>query len=162
MVNEVRICGLKHQKEKRSMAYFAGLDVSVKETSVCSFSCGTLSIPQIGTFLRILLLLRLGLRDLRDQLLADGVAEGIEVLRDRDERAGAADDIVAIVVCKPAGWVGVAGIGVGLRLGQDDQPVDRDALGDRHIPRRSRLAAGIVVAIPRKMEEARVGIVGSS
>jgi hypothetical protein len=35
MVNEVRICGLKHQKEKRSMAYFAGLDVSVKETSVC-------------------------------------------------------------------------------------------------------------------------------
>src|SRR5262249_39265563 len=33
--NEVRICGLKHQKGKRSMAYFAGLDVSVKETSVC-------------------------------------------------------------------------------------------------------------------------------
>src|SRR5262245_24411281 len=35
MVNEVRICGLKHQKEKRSMDYFAGLDVSVKETSGC-------------------------------------------------------------------------------------------------------------------------------
>ena len=30
-----RICGLKHQKEKRSMDYFAGLDVSVKETSIC-------------------------------------------------------------------------------------------------------------------------------
>jgi transposase len=28
------MCGLKHQKE-RSMTYFAGLDVSVKETSVC-------------------------------------------------------------------------------------------------------------------------------
>src|SRR6516162_9034527 len=27
--------GLKHQKEKRSMDYFAGLDVSVKDTSVC-------------------------------------------------------------------------------------------------------------------------------
>jgi transposase len=27
--------GLKHQKEKRSIDYFAGLDVSVKETSVC-------------------------------------------------------------------------------------------------------------------------------
>ena len=53
--------------------------------------------------MRILLLLRLGLRDLRDQLLGDGVAEGIEVLRDRDERAGAADDVVAIVVCKPPG-----------------------------------------------------------
>ena len=53
--------------------------------------------------MRILLLLRLGLRDLRDQLLGDGVAEGIEVLCDRDERAGAADDVVAIVVCKPPG-----------------------------------------------------------
>src|SRR6187549_2699446 len=29
------VSGLKHQKEKRSMDYFAGLDVSVKETSVC-------------------------------------------------------------------------------------------------------------------------------
>src|SRR6266403_2509055 len=27
--------GLKHQKEKRSMEHFAGLDVSVKQTSVC-------------------------------------------------------------------------------------------------------------------------------
>jgi hypothetical protein len=27
--------GLKHQMEKRSMDHFAGLDVSVKETSVC-------------------------------------------------------------------------------------------------------------------------------
>ena len=27
--------GLKHQNEKRSMDYFAGLDVSVKQTSVC-------------------------------------------------------------------------------------------------------------------------------
>jgi hypothetical protein len=30
-----RFRGLKHQKEKRSMNHFAGLDVSVKETSVC-------------------------------------------------------------------------------------------------------------------------------
>jgi transposase len=29
------VYGLKHQKEKRSMEYFAGLDVSVKETSIC-------------------------------------------------------------------------------------------------------------------------------
>ena len=29
------VTGPKHQKEKRSMDYFAGLDVSVKETSVC-------------------------------------------------------------------------------------------------------------------------------
>src|ERR1700694_1079697 len=32
---EVREHGLKHQKEKRSMDHFAGLDVSVKETSIC-------------------------------------------------------------------------------------------------------------------------------
>ena len=36
MVNEVTVVtGLKHQKEKRNMDHFAGLDVSVKETSVC-------------------------------------------------------------------------------------------------------------------------------
>jgi len=41
--------------------------------------------------------------------LGDGVAEGIEVLRDHDERAGTADDVVAIVVCKarPEGWCGL-------------------------------------------------------
>jgi hypothetical protein len=33
--NEVRGYGLKHQKEKRSMHHFGGLDVSVKETSIC-------------------------------------------------------------------------------------------------------------------------------
>ena len=41
--------------------------------------------------------MQLGLRDLRDQLLGDGVTEGIEFLRDRDERAGAADDVVAMI-----------------------------------------------------------------
>ena len=36
MVNEVTVeTGPKHQKEKRSMEHFAGLDVSVKETSIC-------------------------------------------------------------------------------------------------------------------------------
>jgi len=29
------VYGLKHQKEKRSMDHFAGLDVSVKATNVC-------------------------------------------------------------------------------------------------------------------------------
>src|SRR3970040_805629 len=35
MVKRGHRYGLKHQKEKRSMDHFAGLDVSVKETSVC-------------------------------------------------------------------------------------------------------------------------------
>jgi predicted NBD/HSP70 family sugar kinase len=29
------VTGLRHQKEKRSMDHFAGLDVSVNETSIC-------------------------------------------------------------------------------------------------------------------------------
>jgi hypothetical protein len=34
--NEVRVCsGLKHQKGKRNVDHFAGLVVSVKETSIC-------------------------------------------------------------------------------------------------------------------------------
>jgi hypothetical protein len=32
---EVRADDLKHQKEKRSVDHFAGLDVSVKERSIC-------------------------------------------------------------------------------------------------------------------------------
>lgn len=35
MVKRGHRMGLKHQKEKRSMNHFAGLDVSVKETSLC-------------------------------------------------------------------------------------------------------------------------------
>ena len=35
MVKRGPVCGLKHQKEKRSHGLFCWLDVSVKETSVC-------------------------------------------------------------------------------------------------------------------------------
>src|SRR5260370_8023098 len=35
MVKRGPCYGLKHQKEKRSMDHFAGLDVSVKEPSIC-------------------------------------------------------------------------------------------------------------------------------
>ena len=43
----------------------------------------------------------------------------------------------------------MGGIPTGWRLGQDDEPVDRDAFGDSLVPRRSDIAATIVVAIPR-------------
>jgi transposase len=39
------VYGLKHQKEKRSMDHFAGLDVSVKDTSVCI-------VDEIGKIIR--------------------------------------------------------------------------------------------------------------
>jgi len=35
MINEVRTSGLKHQRRSAAMEHYAGLDVSVKETSVC-------------------------------------------------------------------------------------------------------------------------------
>ena len=35
----------KHQKEKRSMDYFAGLDVSVKETRICIVDEGVTALP---------------------------------------------------------------------------------------------------------------------
>jgi transposase len=35
MTNEVRESGLKHQRRSATMKHYAGLDVSVKETSVC-------------------------------------------------------------------------------------------------------------------------------
>src|SRR5260370_25202551 len=56
---------------------------------------------------------RLSSGNLRDQLFDDGIGEGIEVLRDHDERAVSADDVVAIVICKSARRVGVGGIGNG-------------------------------------------------
>jgi len=55
-------------------------------------------------------LLRHRLRDLPNQLFDDSVAEGIEVLRNNDKRARAADDVPVIVVCKPARRVGVSRI----------------------------------------------------
>jgi hypothetical protein len=37
-LNEVRICGLKHQKEKRSMDHFAGLDTSTRTVVIDAVS----------------------------------------------------------------------------------------------------------------------------
>jgi hypothetical protein len=34
-LNEVRVSGLKHQRRSAAMEHYAGLDVSMKETSVC-------------------------------------------------------------------------------------------------------------------------------
>jgi transposase len=41
------VYGLKHQKEKRSMDHFAGLDVSVKETSVCIVDDSGKIVPEV-------------------------------------------------------------------------------------------------------------------
>src|SRR5262249_44292705 len=94
--------------------------------------------------------------NLSDQLFDNRIAEGIEVFRDHDERAITTDDVVAIIVCKPARRVGVVGIEKGWCLSQDDEPVDRYALGERLVPRRSDWAAGIVVSVSRNVNDAPV------
>jgi len=54
----------------------------------------------------------------------------------------------------------VVGIPTGLRLGQDDEPVDGDAFGDSLVPRRSDVTSAVVVAIPRNVDDTAARIVG--
>jgi hypothetical protein len=49
-------------------------------------------------------------RNLPNQLMDQGVPERIDVLRGGDKGAGAADDLVSVVVRKPAWRVGVIGL----------------------------------------------------
>jgi hypothetical protein len=44
MVKRGPHCGLKYQKGKRSMDYFAGLDVSVKETMTLEWQANELDV----------------------------------------------------------------------------------------------------------------------
>jgi hypothetical protein len=95
---------------------------------------------------------RQDLHYLRDQFFDECIAEGTEVLRNHDERAGATDDVVAVVVCKPTQRVSVPvsvlRICGRLRLTQDDEPVDRDALSDRLVARIGDIATAVVIAVP--------------
>src|SRR5208282_4860560 len=67
---------------------------------------------------------------LGDHLLDDGLAERVEVFRHQDEGAGAADDIVAIIILQAARWIGVVGIPSQRRVAENDETVDGDALGN--------------------------------
>src|SRR5215208_5595240 len=87
-------------------------------------------------------------RNLPNQLMDQGVPERIDVLRGGDKGAGAADDVVSVVVRKRAWSVGVIGLRGSLSLRHDDEPIGRDSLCDRVLPRRSDIATGIVVAVP--------------
>jgi hypothetical protein len=65
-----------------------------------------------------------------------------------------------LVVCKPTGRIGVVRIPTGWRLGQDDEPVDRDAFSDSLVPRHSDITAAIVIAIPRNIDDTAARFVG--
>src|SRR6516164_4719291 len=77
-------------------------------------------------------------------------------LRDHDERAGAADNVVAVVFCKPARRVCVVGIRKGWGFSQNNESIDGDALGDRLLPRRPHGASSIGVAVPRDADDAAI------
>src|SRR3984893_13439021 len=105
-------------------------------------------------------LLRHGLGDLRNQLFDETVPKRVGVFRGHDERARAADDVVAVVVCKPTRRVRVVGFPKGWRLGQDNEPVDRDVFSDSLVPCRSDIAAAIVIAISRNVDGTAARLVG--
>jgi hypothetical protein len=110
-------------------------------------------------------------RTLRDLLFDGGLvnfppAAGAQLerslrsaFRDHDERARAADDVVPVVACKPTGRISVVRIETGLRLGQDDETIDRDALAIA--PFRADITAAIVIAISRNVDDAAARFVGS-
>src|SRR5262245_31637863 len=97
-------------------------------------------------------LMRLG--DLGDQLVDQGRAEGLEVFRDHNESAGAADHVVPVVVGKAAGRVGVFGIPRRRRVAEDDQSVDGYALGHRVVARARDIATAVVGAVARNVHGA--------
>ena len=87
------------------------------------------------------------------------LAERAEVLRHHHERARAADDVVAVVFLEAAGRIGVLGDARVLQLGQDRDPVDHDALGDRLIAGRLHVATRIVGAVARHVDGMPLGLV---
>ena len=54
----------------------------------------------------------------------------------------------------------MVGIPKGWRLGQDDEPVDRDVFSDSLVPCRSDITAAIVIAIPRNVDGTAARLVG--
>ena len=54
----------------------------------------------------------------------------------------------------------MVGVRRGQRLRQNSEPIDRDALGDRVVPRRSHGATTVVVAVSRNVDDATLGFVG--
>ena len=100
---------------------------------------------------------RLDLRHLGDHFFDDRFAERIEMPRHQHECAGAADDIVAIVIFQPARRIGVVGISGERRFAEDNQAVDGNALGQRLVARQRRLAAGIVGAVTGDIDGAAGG-----
>ncbi len=87
---------------------------------------------------------RLGNRrapDLLDQLQADRFREVVVITSRDHEGAGSADDVLFVVAAQVRVLV------------LDDQPVDRDAQGHGGVAHAGRLAAGVVRAVARQIDD---------
>ena len=80
-------------------------------------------------------------RDLLHQLAQDRLGEAVEILRDRDERGRPADHVLAVILVEPG------------FLGQDRQPVDRDAARDQPIAHLGRRHAEIGHAVAGNIDD---------
>src|SRR5262249_24201730 len=87
------------------------------------------------------------LGDLGDELADNRFAKTVEGLCHPHEGPRAADDIVAIVMIKPALRIGVFRVPGQRRFAQDRESIDRDSLGHRLVAQFSDVAAGIVGAV---------------
>src|SRR5499427_6725816 len=83
-------------------------------------------------------------RDLTNQFVDHGLAEGFEILRDHDEGAWAANDVAFVIFTQPAGWIGVFSIPGKWRRAQYDQSVNGDPLGESLVARRGHLTPAVV------------------
>src|SRR5205814_4061666 len=100
---------------------------------------------------------RARLRDLRDQLVDQGLAERVEILRHQHERAGAAHHVLTIIMVEPARRIGVLGVPCQRSLAANDEAVDGDAFGERLVARARDVAAAIVGAVARYVDGAARG-----
>src|SRR5260370_661164 len=83
------------------------------------------------------------------------------ILRERSYSNGsAADAVVAVVVCRPCGRVGVVGLRTGARRCRDVEPVDRAAFSAGLARCRCTTPAAIVIAISRNVDDTAARLVG--
>ena len=83
-----------------------------------------------------------------DHFLDDGLPERAEIVGLDHETAGAANDVVMVVFGETTGRVGVLGIPGQRRRAENRQTVDRDAKGERVVPRLSNVRLALLVPSP--------------
>ena len=93
-------------------------------------------------------------RDFEDELAADGAGEGLEIIGNDDEGAGAADDTFSVVEVevRHGGAAGRAGPVV-----HDGKSVDGDVGGDGLIARSGYEAAAVVRSVARDVDDVTGG-----